>query len=101
MAKKARPSRRTSRLLSEELDLEAAVRDLSELSIDFDERSQNVPLEGPTGRMMATLPGGDAKSLANAVAAISKDFSLNEICNSGDFSGVMDRTQTASAEMII
>lgn len=87
--------KRITRKLSE------AARDPSDFSIDYDERPQNVPLEGPTGRVMATLSTGKKNSLSSAVESIRKDFSFSEICNSGDFSADMDRAQMESADIVV
>ena len=101
MAKTPGRSGGHSRRLSESREAAAAAPDLTGLSIDYDERPQSQPLEGPTGRMIATLPAATSSSLSSAVAAVSKDFSLRSICATGDFSGVMDQAQMDSADVIV
>lgn len=98
MAKKKR-SRDNSKRLPGDLQSEGWLP--RDASIDSDMRPPSASLEGPTGRMMATLPAADAESLASAVEAVSRELSFRSICNSRDFVGAMDRTQMDSAEVIV
>jgi subtilisin family serine protease len=100
MAKRRNGSRGDSKRASEELEPMAYTPEIQESSIDYDERTESLPLEGLTGRLLATLPP-DSRSLANAVAAVSRDFSLRELLNSKDFANAMDPTQMDSAEVIL
>jgi subtilisin family serine protease len=101
MAKRSHGSRSGSRRASEGLEPSESTSPSMEHTIDFDERSQSLPLEGPTGRTIATMSAGDAPSFSSAVAAISKDFSLSSICDSRDFAGPMDSAQMDDAQVIV